>query len=165
VSSLEQPIASHSRPKRLTAALEQHRATESNPEWSKAAQRSLKLHRARQKAKVAETKAAQSGPKQPRVVQSNPEWSKAAETKNDKPELRVLTDYDDFFKDYVDALVEQKAKSGQAFKVANIVIDAGPWRSYDVKIKQTSDTLLLDFYSVCRFRGGPDADDEILRAL
>jgi hypothetical protein len=98
-----------------------------------------------------------------------PAWDGASavisETKNDKPELRVVTDYDDFFKDYVDALVEQKAKSSQAFKVANIVIDAGPWRSYDVKIKQTSDTLLLDFYSVCRFRGGPDADDEILRAL
>ena len=88
-----------------------------------------------------------------------------SETKNDKPELRVLTDYDDFFKDYVDALVEQKAKSSQAFKVANIVIDAGPWRSYDVQIKQTSDTLLLDFYSPCRHRGGPDADEEILRAL
>ena len=87
------------------------------------------------------------------------------ETKTDKPELRVLTDYDDFFKDYVDALVEQKAKSSQAFKVANIVIDAGPWRSYDVQIKQTSDTLLLDFYSPCRHRGGPDADEEILRAL
>jgi len=88
-----------------------------------------------------------------------------SETKNDKPELRVVTDYDDFFKDYVDALVEQKAKSSQAFKVANIVIDAGPWRSYDVQIKQTSDTLLLDFYSPCRHRGGPDADEEILRAL
>ena len=48
VSSLEQPIASHSRPKRLRAAPEQHRATESNPEWSTAAQRSLKQHRAGQ---------------------------------------------------------------------------------------------------------------------
>jgi hypothetical protein len=98
-----------------------------------------------------------------------PAWDGASavisETKNDKPELRVVTDYDDFFKDYVDALVEQKAKSSQAFKVANIVIDAGPWRSYDVQIKQTSDTLLLDFYSPCRHRGGPDADEEILRAL
>ena len=88
-----------------------------------------------------------------------------SKTKNDKPELKVLTDYDDFFKDYVEALVEQKAKSGQAFKVANIVIDAGPWRLYDVDYQQEGDTLLLDFYSVCRFRGGPDADDEILRAL
>jgi len=86
-------------------------------------------------------------------------------TKNDKPELKVLTDYDDFFKDYVEALVEQKAKSGQTFKVASIVIDAGPWRLYDVDYQQEGDTLLLDFYSVCRFRGGPDADDEILRAL
>ena len=98
----------------------------------------------------------------PKVLVGRAEIS---ETKNDKPELRVVTDYDDFFKDYVDALVEQKAKSGQAFKVANIVIDAGPWRSYDVQIKQTSDTLLLDFHSPCRHRGGPDADDEILRAL
>ena len=88
-----------------------------------------------------------------------------SKTKNDKPELKVLTDYGDFFKDYVEALVEQKAKSGQAFKVANIVIDAGPWRLYDVDFQQEGDTLLLDFYSVCRFRGGPDADDEILRAL
>ena len=148
MSSLEQPIASHSRPKRLTAALEQHRATESNPEWSKAAQRS--------KSRSMDSTR-------------QPAWDGASavisETKNDKPELRVVTDYDDFFKDYVDALVEQKAKSSQAFKVANIVIDAGPWRSYDVKIKQTSDTLLLDFYSPCRHRGGPDADEEILRAL
>ena len=88
-----------------------------------------------------------------------------SKTKNDKPELKVLTDYNDFFKDYVEALVEQKAKSGQAFKVANIIIDAGPWRLYDVDFQQEGDTLLLDFYSVCRFRGGPDADDEILRAL
>jgi hypothetical protein len=98
-----------------------------------------------------------------------PAWDGASavisDTKNDKPELRVVTDYDDFFKAYVDALVEQKAKSGQAFKVANIVIDAGPWRSYDVKIKQTSDTLLLDFHSPCRHRGGPDANDEILGVL
>ena len=86
-------------------------------------------------------------------------------TKNDKPKLKVLTDYGDFFKDYVEALVEQKAKSGQTFKVANIVIDAGPWRSYDVDYQKEGDTLSLNFYSVCRFRGGPDADDEILRAL
>ena len=83
----------------------------------------------------------------------------------DGPELTVRADYDDFFKNYVEALVERKAKSGQAFKVAKIVINAGPWRSCDVQINQTSDTLLLDFYSSCRYRGGPDADDEILRAL
>ena len=88
-----------------------------------------------------------------------------SKSKNDKPKLKVLTDYNDWFKNYVEALVEQKAKSGQAFKVANIVIDAGPWRSYDVDYQQEGDTLLLDFYSACRFRGGPDADDEILRVL
>jgi len=88
-----------------------------------------------------------------------------SKTKNDKPELKVLTDYDDFFKDYVEALVEQKAKSGQAFKVAKIVINAVPGRSCDVHISLTSDTLLLDFDSTCRYRAGPDADNEILRAL
>ena len=84
---------------------------------------------------------------------------------HDKPELTVKTDYDDFFKNYVEALVGQKEKSGQAFKVSKIVINAGPWRSCDVQINQTSDTLLLDFYSPCRYRGGPDADNEILKAL
>ena len=84
---------------------------------------------------------------------------------HDGPELTVKADYDNFFKNYVEALVEQKAKSGQAFKVAKIVINAVPGRSCDVHISLTSDTLLLDFDSTCRYRAGPDADNEILRAL
>ena len=100
-----------------------------------------------------------------RQASSDGAFAVISKTKNDKPDLQVLTDYNDFFKDYVEALVEQKAKSGKEFKVAKIVIDAGPWRLYDVDYQQEGDTLLLDFYSVCRFRGGPDADDEILRAL
>ena len=82
-----------------------------------------------------------------------------------KPEVEVLNDFDDYFRDYVSSLVEQKVNLGQPFKIKNIVIDAGPWRMYDVRFERKADTLLLDFYSVCRHRGGLDADGELLNQL
>ena len=83
-----------------------------------------------------------------------------------KPELKVLKDYDDFFRQYVSALVEQKAKSAVPFESKKIVVDSGPWRMYDVSHARNEDTLLVDFYSPSRFRGGPDTGvEELLRAL
>ena len=88
-----------------------------------------------------------------------------SEEKDWKPELTVMTDYDGYFEHYVEVLIEQKATSGHPFKINKIVVDSGPWRPYDVHIEQRGETLHIDFYSVCRFRGGPDADEMILRAL
>ena len=83
-----------------------------------------------------------------------------------KPELEVLQDYDDYFRNYVLALVDQKAKSALPFESKKIVVDSGPWRMYDVSHERNEDTLLVDFYSPSRFRGGPDTGvEELLRAL
>ena len=83
-----------------------------------------------------------------------------------KPELEVLQDYDDYFRNYVLALVEQKAKLALPFENKKIVVDSGPWRMYDVSHERKDDTLFVDFYSPSRFRGGPDTDvEELLKAL
>ena len=82
-----------------------------------------------------------------------------------RPEVEVRNDFDGYFGRYVSSLVEQKVNLGQAFRVKKIVIDAGPWRSYDVRFERKADTLFLDFHSVCRLRGLPDADAELLKEL
>ena len=82
-----------------------------------------------------------------------------------KPEVEVLNDFDGYFGDYVSSLLEQKVKLCEAFEVKRIVIDAGPWRSHDVRVERKGDTLFLDFYSACRWRGGPDVDCELLKVL
>ena len=79
-----------------------------------------------------------------------------------RPEVEVRNDFDDYFRRYVARLVEQKVNLGQPFRVKKIVIDAGPWRSCDVRFERTADTLFLDFYSACRWLGGPDALSELL---
>jgi hypothetical protein len=82
-----------------------------------------------------------------------------------KPTMEVLNDFDDYFRDYVSSLVKQKVNLGQPFKIKNIVISAGPWRTYNVRFERRADILYLDFYSACRYQGGPDADHELLKEL
>ena len=79
--------------------------------------------------------------------------------------MEVRNDFDDYFSDYVSSMVKQKEILGQPFKIKHIVISAGPWRTYDVRFEREADILYLDFYSACRYHGGPDADHELLKEL
>ena len=82
-----------------------------------------------------------------------------------RPTVEVKNDYDNYFENYVLFLIDEKEKSGCEFKTKKVVIDAGPWRSYNVRYNRIADTLFLDFYSACRYREGPDANEEIIAQL
>jgi len=84
---------------------------------------------------------------------------------NCKPEIEVVADYDGYFKAYVEYLLDKRASCGDAFSVKKIVNSAGPMRPYDVHFEREKDMLTLDFYSCCRFHGGPGADEELLNVL
>lgn len=73
------------------------------------------------------------------------------------PILTVENDYNDYFRSIVQSWVDTKKADGHIFKTSNIIVNSGPWRSYDVSWDaKTPGTLKLDFYSVCRTRGGVD---------
>ena len=89
----------------------------------------------------------------------------ALPTAGTPPEVSVLNDCDGYFEQYVRALIAQKAAAGRAFLHQKIVVDSGPWRMYDVHYEEDGGCLRLDFYSVCRKRGGHDGGEEILERL
>ena len=82
------------------------------------------------------------------------------------PKVIIVKDFDGYFKDLVCLLIESKHKKKMAFKHKQIIVSAGPWRSYDLVTVEKEDSLYLDFYSVCRFAGPTqEVKDEILRLL
>jgi hypothetical protein len=81
--------------------------------------------------------------------------------------ITIENDYDGYFESYIRGLINDKETEGSTFLSSEIVINSGPYRCSDVSWHYHADTrvLELDFYSVCRNRGGPDADAELLKLI
>ena len=61
--------------------------------------------------------------------------------------------------------MNEKHQRGEKLKHQRNIVSAGPWRMYDFDLEDSSDDLRIDFYSVCRYRGGPGDVSSILQAL
>lgn len=66
------------------------------------------------------------------------------------PELRVHSDYDQYFERLVDSWIQAKRQANQSFNHTAIVVTAGPYRSAAVSYEKKGDVLHLDFYSALR---------------
>lgn len=64
------------------------------------------------------------------------------------PKIEVAYDYDGYFEAFIRDLFNKKEGP---FKHHTVVIDAGPWRTWNVKFESKQGVLYLDFYSPARF--------------
>lgn len=82
-----------------------------------------------------------------------------------RPEIKVLSDFEGYFRRLVNEWVQRKAnhsdQSKRIFKSKQIVITAGPWRPVAVTCTFKDGVLTIDFYSALRTGFGQLSEDDI----
>lgn len=81
-----------------------------------------------------------------------------------KPEIKILSDFDGYFKTMVESLIDKKVKAGKEFKHKTIEVSAGPFRAYAVmalESREDNSVMKLDFYSALRKGFGEISEAEI----
>lgn len=84
---------------------------------------------------------------------------------SDSYTVSVVQDYEGFFEGFTRRLIANKIRSGQKLIHSHFVVEAGPWRMYNVRWKEDENDprkLCLDYYSVARNHGTLDSDDPAL---
>ena len=78
----------------------------------------------------------------------------------DTPQIIIERDYDDTFKQRVEAAIELNIKNNKEM-VSTITINSGPYRSYCMKYDKSEDRCDLDFYSANRRFGFEHSIEDI----